>query len=230
MSGWVERITLRATYVRSRNGDLCTVPNGEVRVLANRTRDWSRVLVDLGVAYEERGYQVTAIRLSPPEVTLTGQEAALDEAGDFVATAPINLAGLFGSLVADVPLILSEGVLALNYLGVSVTSVVARVTVSPAAGYLVLGRVPTLSGVLPSLSARLSPGSVTVLLVGPEPLLAQVEKEPGLVRVSLSLAGYEPGSYLLPLEVQAPEGLRVELFPAEVDIALAEEGPSREVK
>lgn len=53
MSGWVERITLRATYVRALNGDLCTVPNGEVRVLANRTRDWSRVLVDLGVAYEE---------------------------------------------------------------------------------------------------------------------------------------------------------------------------------
>jgi small-conductance mechanosensitive channel len=53
VSGWVERITLRATYVRALNGDLCTVPNGEVRVLANRTRDWSRVLVDLGVAYEE---------------------------------------------------------------------------------------------------------------------------------------------------------------------------------
>ena len=65
------------------------------------------------------------------------------------------------------------------------------------------------------------------------PLLAQVETEPSLVLVSLSLAGYEPGSYLLPMEVHAPEGLRVELFPAEVDIALAEDGPegsSREVE
>ena len=53
VSGLVERITLRATYVRALNGDLCIVPNGEVRILANRTRDWSRVLVDLGVAYEE---------------------------------------------------------------------------------------------------------------------------------------------------------------------------------
>jgi small-conductance mechanosensitive channel len=53
VSGWVERITLRATYVRALNGDLCIVPNGEVRVLANQTLDWSRVLVDLGVAYEE---------------------------------------------------------------------------------------------------------------------------------------------------------------------------------
>ncbi len=171
----------------------------------------------------ERGYQVTAIRLSPPEVTLTGQEAALDEAGDFVATVPIGLAGVFDSLTSDVPLILPKGVSALNYQGESVTSIVARVAVSPATGYLALSKVPTLSGVPPSHSARPSPGSVTVLLVGPQPLLAQVEMEPSLVLVALNLAGYEPGSYLLPLNVQAPEGLRVELFPAEVDIALTKE-------
>lgn len=53
VSGKVERITLRATRVRALNGDLYTVPNGEVRVLANQTRDWSRVHVDVGVAYEE---------------------------------------------------------------------------------------------------------------------------------------------------------------------------------
>ena len=64
-------------------------------------------------------------------------------------------------------------------------------------------------------------------------LLAQVEKEPSLVLVSLSLAGHEPDSYLLPLEVLAPEGLRVELVPAEVGIVLAEDGserPSQEVR
>ena len=52
-SGEVERITLRTTQVRALNGDLYTVPNGDVRVLANQTRDWSRAMVDLGVAYEE---------------------------------------------------------------------------------------------------------------------------------------------------------------------------------
>jgi small-conductance mechanosensitive channel len=53
VSGQVERITLRTTQVRALNGDLYTVPNGEVRVLANQTRDWSRIVVDLGVAYEQ---------------------------------------------------------------------------------------------------------------------------------------------------------------------------------
>jgi small conductance mechanosensitive channel len=53
VSGEVERITLRTTQVRALNGDLFFVPNGEVRIMANRTKDWSRVMVDLGVAYEE---------------------------------------------------------------------------------------------------------------------------------------------------------------------------------
>jgi small conductance mechanosensitive channel len=53
VSGQVERITLRATQVRALNGDLFVVPNGDVRVLANQTRDWAQVVVDLGIAYEE---------------------------------------------------------------------------------------------------------------------------------------------------------------------------------
>ena len=52
-SGEVERITLRTTQVRARNGDLHIVPNGEVRVLANQTKGWSRAVVEVGVAYEE---------------------------------------------------------------------------------------------------------------------------------------------------------------------------------
>jgi small-conductance mechanosensitive channel len=51
--GRVERFTLRATYVRALNGYLYVVPNGEVRIVANQTKEWSRALVDVGVAYEE---------------------------------------------------------------------------------------------------------------------------------------------------------------------------------
>jgi len=53
VQGKVEKITLRVTTVRALNGDLHYVPNGEMRVLANMTRDWSRVMLDVGVAYEE---------------------------------------------------------------------------------------------------------------------------------------------------------------------------------
>ncbi|MDH4137127.1 MAG: mechanosensitive ion channel family protein, partial [Anaerolineae bacterium] len=53
VAGKVERITLRATYVRAIDGYLYVVPNGEVRIVANQTKEWSRALVDVGVAYEE---------------------------------------------------------------------------------------------------------------------------------------------------------------------------------
>jgi small conductance mechanosensitive channel len=53
VSGQVERLTLRATYLRDVKGSLHVIPNGEVRVVGNMTKDWSRALVDVGVAYEE---------------------------------------------------------------------------------------------------------------------------------------------------------------------------------
>ncbi len=53
VSGTVEQFTLRATHIRGGNGHLYIVPNGEARIVGNMTKDWSRALVDVGVAYEE---------------------------------------------------------------------------------------------------------------------------------------------------------------------------------
>ena len=61
VSGSVERLTLRTTHVRDVNGSLHFIPNGEVRIVSNVTRDWSRALVDIGVAYEEDLDRVLAV-------------------------------------------------------------------------------------------------------------------------------------------------------------------------
>jgi len=61
ISGSVEKITLRTTHVRSVNGSLNIVPNGEVRIVTNATHEWSRAMVDLGVAYEEDRERVQAV-------------------------------------------------------------------------------------------------------------------------------------------------------------------------
>jgi small conductance mechanosensitive channel len=53
VSGSVEQVTLRATHLRSVGGDLHIVPNGQLGVVTNMSREWSRAIVDLGVAYEE---------------------------------------------------------------------------------------------------------------------------------------------------------------------------------
>ncbi|MFW6198442.1 MAG: mechanosensitive ion channel family protein, partial [Acidobacteriota bacterium] len=51
--GTVERITLRMTQMRDIHGNVHFVPNGEVRIATNMTKEWSKALLDVGVAYKE---------------------------------------------------------------------------------------------------------------------------------------------------------------------------------
>lgn len=76
-SGEVERITLRMTQVRAGNGDLYIVPNGEVRTLANQTKDWSRAVVEVGVAYEEDLERALAVLRASAEAV--AQDPALED-------------------------------------------------------------------------------------------------------------------------------------------------------
>jgi len=51
-TGSVERITVRATYLRDIEGRLHLIPHGEMRILSNVTKDWARAVVDLNVAFD----------------------------------------------------------------------------------------------------------------------------------------------------------------------------------
>jgi small-conductance mechanosensitive channel len=51
-SGSVERVNLRVVHLRGLDGTVHVVPNGQITVVSNMTRGWSRAVVDLGVAYE----------------------------------------------------------------------------------------------------------------------------------------------------------------------------------
>lgn len=51
VSGVVEQMNLRSTGLRDLEGTVHVVPNGEMRVVSNRTRDWARVVLRIGVAY-----------------------------------------------------------------------------------------------------------------------------------------------------------------------------------
>ena len=52
VSGDVEHITLRRTDVRDAEGRLFIVPNGDVRVVANETREWARAFVELNFGFD----------------------------------------------------------------------------------------------------------------------------------------------------------------------------------
>jgi len=66
--GRVEYLTLRRTVVRDPRGALVTIANGEIRVAANLSRDWSQSFVDVSLAPE-----------LPLEKPLAALEAAASE-------------------------------------------------------------------------------------------------------------------------------------------------------
>jgi len=60
-AGLVEAINLRVTTLRDLGGNVHVIPNGEITTLTNMTKEWSRALLDIGVAYKEDVDVVTGI-------------------------------------------------------------------------------------------------------------------------------------------------------------------------
>ena len=52
-SGTVEAVTLRITRLRDLDGTVWYVPNGEILRVGNKSQNWSRAVVDIGVGYDE---------------------------------------------------------------------------------------------------------------------------------------------------------------------------------
>ncbi len=61
VAGRVEEISLRVTRLRSLDGTVWFVPNGEIRYLANKSKEWARALVDFEVAYGEDVEEVCGV-------------------------------------------------------------------------------------------------------------------------------------------------------------------------
>jgi small-conductance mechanosensitive channel len=51
--GVVEKMTLRVVILRDLDGSLHIIPNGEIKVVSNKTRGWSRAVVDISVPHTE---------------------------------------------------------------------------------------------------------------------------------------------------------------------------------
>jgi small-conductance mechanosensitive channel len=70
--GEVEDITLRKTTLRDIDGVVHHVPHGEIKVVSNRSKSFSRVNIDIGIAYGADIDQATAT------INRVGQEMAAD--------------------------------------------------------------------------------------------------------------------------------------------------------
>lgn len=59
--GLVEQINLRTIVLRDAEGVVHVFPNGEIKTLANRTKDFSYYVIDLGVEYEADTDRIMAV-------------------------------------------------------------------------------------------------------------------------------------------------------------------------
>jgi small-conductance mechanosensitive channel len=61
VAGIVEELSLRRTILRDLDGARHIIPNGEMRVVANLTQEWSRANINISVAYKEDLDRVMAL-------------------------------------------------------------------------------------------------------------------------------------------------------------------------
>lgn len=83
VEGLVEEVNLRRTVLRDMDGIVHSVPNGEIRIASNYTREWSRVNLNITVSYE------TDIDRAAAVIDQVGRELAADPVlGPYVVEPP----------------------------------------------------------------------------------------------------------------------------------------------
>jgi small conductance mechanosensitive channel len=87
-SGLVEQINLRTIVLRDFEGTVHVFPNGEIKTLANRTKDFSYYVIDLGIDYDEDVDRVMTL------VRQAGDELQQDEAFGPSILAPVEVVGV----------------------------------------------------------------------------------------------------------------------------------------
>jgi YbbR domain-containing protein len=135
-----------------------------------------------------------------------------------VESNPLDLTGLSDDVDIRATLNLPEGV---SLAGEE--SVLVRLSIAALEGSLPISLPVEVIGLSPELQAIVSPETVELLLVGPLPILNNLN--PAGIRISVDVSGLEPGIYqiepvvdLLPNQVQVasilPEQVEVTIGPA----------------
>lgn len=160
------------------------------------------------------GYWVKNITYSPTAVTLQSSDPqAVDLLPGYVETVPVVLTDARETIEQIVLLSLPEG-----FTVIGDPSITLVVTIEPLETSITVIRTLEISGLEPGYAAEASPGTVNVILIGPQPTLDGLQ--PDDVIVVIDLVDYEPGVHqvepqvvvlLADIEVQAvlPESIEV---------------------
>lgn len=102
VSGLVESMSLRVTTLRDLEGKVHVIPNGSIDIVTNMTKEWSRVVLNVGVAYKEDVDRVSEL------LKKIGEELFEDPQFEPLIMEPLEVLGLdnFGDSSIDIRVIM----------------------------------------------------------------------------------------------------------------------------
>jgi small-conductance mechanosensitive channel len=88
VSGLVESVSLRRTVLRDLEGRVHTVPNGEIKIVSNLSKEWSRSVLDVNISYQENVDRVIDL------LSQIGKELAAEEPYKSAILEPLQILGV----------------------------------------------------------------------------------------------------------------------------------------
>ena len=88
VSGLVESVSLRRTVLRDLEGKVHTIPNGEIKIVSNLSKEWARSVLDIGVSYREDVDQVIDL------LEQIGRELVAEEPWKSAILEPLQIFGV----------------------------------------------------------------------------------------------------------------------------------------
>jgi len=166
----------------------------------------------------EPGYRFTSITPAPPTVMVFSEDSQLVESlPGYVNTKPLDLTGVDDYLETILELDLPEGITV-----VGDPTVLVQVNVTALETSLVISREIEVIGLLPGLSAEVSPLQVTVRVAGPVPVLENLTLRD--IRVVVDLTDLEVGTYTLTptVGILPADVVFEDLSPSTVEVVIEE--------
>ncbi len=88
VSGLVESVNLRRTVLRDLEGRVHTIPNGEIKIVSNLSKEWARSVLDIGISYREDVDQVIEV------LDQIGKELQAEEPFKSAIIEPLQVLGV----------------------------------------------------------------------------------------------------------------------------------------
>lgn len=168
--------------------------------------------------FVEPGYRFTSITPAPPTVMVFSENPQLvEQLPGYVNTKPLDLTGVDGYLETILELDLPNGVTV-----VGDPAVLVQVNVTALETNMSISREIEIIGLLPGLSAEVSPKQVSVRILGPVPILDNLTL--GDIRVVVDLTNLEIGVHtVIPtVEILPADVIWEDISPTTVEIVIEE--------